>query len=146
MPFAGPAGRVLDRALVELGLSRDDLYITNAVKHFKWTPKGKRRIHETPRASEIRACRPWLEAELAAIAPRLIVCLGSIAVRSLLGPEVRLLANRGRVIESDWGPCLLTVHPSSILRISGEAEREAAYTAFTTDLRRGLVFLDRATV
>ena len=145
-PFVGPAGHVLDRALADLGVARSDLYVTNAVKHFKWIPKGKRRIHQTPRASEIRACHAWLEAEVEAITPKLIVCLGSVAVQSLLGPKTKLLVNRGKVIESDFGPCLITVHPSSILRVDSPSDREAAYEAFVADLQKGLTFLQRAAV
>ena len=140
-PFVGPAGGVLDRAIEDLGLVRGDIYVTNAVKHFKWTPKGKRRIHQTPRASEVRACRPWLEAEVDAIRPDLVVCLGATAVASVLGPDVRVLRDRGKVIESEFGACLVTIHPSALLRVDGEAEREAGYKAFLSDLRRGLDYL-----
>jgi DNA polymerase len=143
-PFVGPAGAVLDRALDVVGIARDSVYMTNAVKHFKWRPAGKRRIHETPRASEIRACQPWLEAELEAVQPRLIVCLGATAVRSLLGPTVRVLASRGRVLESALGPCLVTVHPSSILRVEDPAQGEPAFQAFVADLRRGVEFVKSA--
>jgi uracil-DNA glycosylase len=145
-PFIGPAGRILDKALSDLGIARGDVYVTNAVKHFKWVPKGKRRIHQTPRVGEIRACKPWLEAEIDILKPELIVCLGSIAVQSLLGPKIKLLANRGTVVESSYGPCLLAVHPSVILRIEDTYEREAAYSAFITDLMGGLDFLARAQV
>src|SRR3954451_4931366 len=114
-PFVGPAGGVLDRALAQAGITRDRVYVTNAVKHFKWTPKGKRRIHETPRASEMRACRPWLEAEVDAVKPRLLVCLGSVAVASVLGAGYKVLSQRGQVFEGPLGPAMITVHPSSIL-------------------------------
>jgi DNA polymerase len=140
----GPAGKVLDRAIEDLGLARGDIYVTNAVKHFRWTPKGKRRIHQTPRASEIRACLPWLEAELDAIRPQLVVCLGSVAVQSLLGPATKLLANRGRIIETAYGPCLLTVHPSSVLRVEETGDRQEAYGAFLADLRHGVEFLGKS--
>jgi len=143
-PFVGPAGRMLDRALEDLGLDRDKVYVTNAVKHFKWTPKGKRRIHETPRASEVRACFPWLEAEIEAAKPRLIVCLGAIAVQAVIGPSVKVMTDRGRVVESAFGPCLVTVHPSSLLRVQEPEDREAAYAAFVNDLKQGLAFLERA--
>jgi len=139
-PFVGPAGGVLDRALEAAGLARGDIYLTNAVKHFKWTPRGKRRIHETPRASEIRACKPWLEAEIRAVTPELTIALGATAVASLLGPGVRVLANRGHVLDSDYGPCLVTVHPSSILRADDDA-REAAMAAFVADLGQAAAFL-----
>jgi DNA polymerase len=143
-PFVGPAGAVLDRALEVVGLPRNAVYLTNAVKHFKWRPAGKRRIHETPRAGEMRACLPWLEAELEAVKPRLVVCLGATAVRSLLGPAVKVLASRGRVLESNMGPCLVTVHPSSILRVEDPAQREPAFLAFVADLRRGVEFVSTA--
>lgn len=144
LPFVGPAGGVLEKALIEAGITRGDTYVTNAVKHFRWKPAGKRRIHETPRASDIRACQPWLEAELDAIEPSLIVLMGSVAVRSLLGPDVRVLANRGHVIESAYGPCLVTVHPSSILRVEEPSQREPAFEAFVEDLKLGVVYLARA--
>jgi DNA polymerase len=118
--------------------------MTNAVKHFKWQPRGKRRIHQTPRASEVRACRPWLEAELDAVGPRLIVALGATAVLSLLDPEVKVMKDRGRIVESAYGPCLVTVHPSSLLRVEDAAEREAAYDLFVQDLRAGLAFIERS--
>jgi DNA polymerase len=141
VPFVGPAGAVLDRALTEIGLRREDVYMTNAVKHFKWRPAGRRRIHETPRASEGRACLPWLEAEAQALQPRLVVCLGATAVRSVLGPEIKVLANRGRVLEGRFGASLVTVHPSSVLRVAEPGEREAAFDAFVADLRRGAEFV-----
>jgi DNA polymerase len=143
-PFVGPAGKMLDRALEDLAIDRDRVYLTNAVKHFKWTPKGKRRIHETPRASEMRACRPWLEAEIEAVKPRLIVAMGAVAVGSLLYDTAKVMRDRGRVMESPYGPCLVTVHPSSLLRVEGDDERRAAYRLFVQDLRKGLHFLQRA--
>jgi uracil-DNA glycosylase len=143
VPFVGPAGRMLDEALATVGVDRGKVYITNAVKHFKWVPRGKRRIHETPRASEIRACKPWLESELDLIRPRLVVALGATAVGSLLGPTVRVLQRRGEVLESVYGPCLVTVHPSSLLRFEGEEERKQAYDAFVNDLKQGVEFLNR---
>jgi DNA polymerase len=142
-PFVGPAGRMLDRALVEIGMARDQVYLTNAVKHFKWEPKGKRRIHVEPAMSEVRACLPWLEAEIEAVEPGLIVCLGAVAVRALLGSAAKVMTDRGRVIESPYGPCLVTVHPSSLLRVEDSAERRAAYEAFLYDLRQGLTFRTR---
>ena len=135
--FVGPAGRMLDRALEDLGIPRDKLYLTNAVKHFKWVPKGKRRIHQTPRASEMRACRPWLEAEIDALRPKLIVALGATALGSLMGDQAKVMRDRGRIMESVYGPCLITVHPSSLLRVEGEDERRAAYNLFLQDLRKG---------
>jgi DNA polymerase len=143
-PFVGPAGKMLDRALEDLRIDRSLVYVTNAVKHFKWEPRGKRRIHQTPRASEMRACRPWLEAELEALSPRLIVALGATAVGSLLGDTARVMRDRGRVLESTYGPCLVTVHPSSLLRIEGEDEKRAAYGLFVGDLRKGVEYLQRA--
>ena len=139
-PFVGPAGGVLDRALVAADIDREHAYLTNAVKHFKWVPRGKRRIHETPRASEIRACLPWLEAEIEAVAPSVIVILGATAVRALLGPSARVLSNRGRVTETAYGPCLVTVHPSSVLRVEDESQRQAAFDAFVSDLRQAVTF------
>jgi DNA polymerase len=142
LPFVGPAGAVFDRALEAIGFDRTTAYVTNAVKHFKWSPRGKRRIHETPRASEIRACRPWVEAEIDAVRPSLIVPMGSTAVQSTLGPATKVLANRGRVLESDFGPCLITVHPSSILRVPDPEKQEPAFEAFVADLRKGIAYLE----
>jgi DNA polymerase len=143
-PFVGPAGRMLDRALETLSLNRRELYLTNAVKHFKWTPKGKQRIHQTPRASELRACHPWLQAELDAARPRLVVALGATAVEALLGAKVKVMKDRGKVLESNYGPCLVTVHPSSLLRVEDEEDRRAAFELFVRDLRYGLDFLKRS--
>jgi DNA polymerase len=144
LPFVGPACGVLERALKRVGLSREGDYLTNAIKHFKWAPGGKRRIHQTPRASEVRACRPWLEAEIEAVAPRLVIALGATAVSSVLGPEAKVLRDRGRAIESSYGSCLVTVHPSSLLRIEDETERRAAFELFVGDLQKGLQFLGQA--
>jgi uracil-DNA glycosylase len=143
-PFVGPAGGLLDKALERAEIERKDVYVTNAVKHFKWQPRGKRRIHQTPRAGEVRACLPWLEAEIDAVRPKLIACLGATAVSALLGDRARVTRDRRRVLESDYGPCLVTVHPSGLLRIENEAERDAAYQAFVQDLRHGLDYLQRA--
>jgi uracil-DNA glycosylase family protein len=135
-PFVGPAGQLLDRALAEAGLDRGALYITNAVKHFKWTPRGKRRIHEKPTAREVEACRPWFQTELDLVKPELVVALGATAAQSLLGPAVRVTKERGRVLDSPLGaPVLLTVHPSSLLRITDESERHEAMRRFVADLR-----------
>jgi len=142
-PFVGPAGGVLDRALALAGIERDNVYLTNAVKHFKWTPKGKRRIHETPRASEMRACRPWLEAEVEAVSPRLVVCLGSVAVSSVLGPGYKVLSQRGQVFEGPLGPSLITVHPSSILRVEDPDEKNAAFELFVMDLKKAAAWVER---
>jgi uracil-DNA glycosylase len=143
-PFVGPAGRMLDKALETLGLDRRQFYVTNAVKHFKWVPKGKQRIHQTPRASEVRACLPWFEAELEAVRPKMVVALGAVAVGALLGPEVKVMKQRGSVVESTYGPCLVTVHPSSLLRVEEPEERHAAFELFLRDLRNGLDFLKRS--
>jgi DNA polymerase len=143
-PFVGPAGGVLDRALALAGIARDKVYLTNAVKHFKWKPKGKRRIHETPRASEMRACRPWLEAEVDAVAPQLLVCLGSVAVSSVLGSGHKVLSQRGQVLESGLGPAMITVHPSSILRVEDPDEKNAAFELFVMDLKRAASWVEKA--
>src|SRR5919206_1186491 len=116
-PFVGPAGRMLDQALEEAGIDRKLAYVTNVVKHFKWTPRGKRRLHEKPNAREIAACRPWLEAELAVLKPEVLVCLGATAAQALLGREFRVSQQRGQFIQSPWARYVMaTVHPSSILR------------------------------
>jgi DNA polymerase len=135
-PFVGPAGRVLDEALAEVGIERDRVYVTNAVKHFKWKARGKRRIHDKPNAAEVAACRPWLEAELAAVRPRVLVVLGATAAQALLGRSFRVTAHRGEVIEgTELAPLVVaTVHPSSILRAPDAAAREAAQREFTADL------------
>jgi DNA polymerase len=134
-PFVGPAGQLLDRALAEAGIDRSVTYMTNAVKHFKWQARGKRRIHQKPNWSEIVACRPWLEAELAVVQPRVLVLLGATAAQSLLGREFRVTQNRRTLIESDLAEAVTaTIHPSAVLR--GEPERrEAEFAAFVEDLR-----------
>lgn len=135
-PFVGPAGQLLDRALKDAGIDREQVYVTNAVKHFKWTPRGKRRIHEKPRASEIAACHPWLIGELELVQPEAVVCLGATAAQSLLGTDFRVTRDRGKWIEAPPYPMILaTVHPSSILRARSESEREEQYQAFVIDLR-----------
>jgi DNA polymerase len=138
-PFVGPAGQLLDRALVASGIDRDRLYVTNAVKHFKWTPRGKRRLHQTPNQTEVVACRPWLEAELATLAPALVVALGATAGKALLGPAYKVTKQRGAVVDAvvgAWhGPVLGTVHPSAILRVADPARREAEFDEFVDDLR-----------
>jgi len=135
-PFVGPAGRVFDEGLAVAGIDRGAAFVTNAVKHFKWEARGKRRIHERPTTSEVLACQIWLELELAAIAPRLVVALGATAVRSLLGPGARVLRDRGQVLSSPDGvDVLVTVHPSSILRAPDDVARREAYDAFVADLR-----------
>jgi len=135
-PFVGPAGRVLDDALADAGIDRKQVYVTNAVKHFKWTPRGKRRIHQKPNAEETAACRPWLDAELAVVKPDVLVALGATAAQTLLGRGFRVTKERGVPVDSDLAPNVLaTVHPSSILRSRDEAERREAYDAFVADLK-----------
>lgn len=134
-PFVGPAGRVLREALEEAGLDVDAAYVTNAVKHFKWRPRGKRRLHQTPRVGEVVACRPWLEAELEATSPRAVIALGATAARSLFGPAVKVTKDRGRLLEG--GPAeiaAVTVHPSAVLRVRERDEREHAMAALVEDL------------
>jgi probable DNA metabolism protein len=136
-PFVGPAGQLLDRALAEAGIDRTQAYVTNAVKHFKWTPSGKRRLHKTPSPREVAACRPWLEAEMRIVKPKVLVCLGSTAAQSVLGPEVRVLRDRGEFRASDFcAQTFVTVHPSSLLRAPNEAARAEAYGLFVRDLKR----------
>jgi len=133
-PFVGPAGRVLDDALEQAGIDRNRVYLTNVVKHFKWRPRGKRRIHQKPNAEEIRACSPWLDGELAALKPRVLVCLGATAAQALLGREFRVSRQRGEFVESPLAERVLaTVHPSSILR-TDESERDAAMAELVRDL------------
>jgi DNA polymerase len=135
-PFVGPAGKLLDRALADAGISRADAYVTNVVKHFKWEPRGKRRIHKKPSAREVAACRPWLDTEIALVKPRAIVCLGATAAQALLGRAFRLTAHRGEFIPSPLAPLVLaTVHPSSILRAPDEEARHREMKLFTDDLR-----------
>ena len=135
-PFVGPAGKLLDRALAEAGIDRSAVYVTNVVKHFKWEPRGKRRIHKKPSAGEIAACRPWLDAEIALVKPRAIVCLGATAAQALLGRQFRVTAHRGEFVASPFAPLVLaTVHPSSILRAPDDETRHAELKAFTEDLR-----------
>jgi uracil-DNA glycosylase family protein len=135
-PFVGPAGEVLDRALVDAALPRAEVYVTNAVKHFKFVRTPKRRIHQTPNAAEIGACRPWLEAELAILRPRVLVCLGASASKALLGPDFRLTRDRGKFLESRWASKLLaTYHPSAVLRAEDEAGQQRIYGWIVADLK-----------
>jgi DNA polymerase len=135
-PFVGPAGRVLDKALEEVGIDRDLVYVTNVVKHFKWRPRGKRRIHQKPNLEEIRACQPWLNSELAVVKPRVLVCLGSTAAQALLGRQFRVTRERGLFVESSLAPRVTaTVHPSSILRAGEDEDRQLAMEEFVADLR-----------
>jgi len=136
-PFVGPAGRVLVDALEEAGIDRHRVYITNAVKHFKWKPLGKRRLHQKPNAAEINACRPWLDAEIAAVRPHLLVLLGATAAQALLGRDFRVSLQRGQLIERPGlAPVMATVHPSSILRAPDDETRELEMRAFVQDLKR----------
>jgi DNA polymerase len=136
-PFVGPAGKLFDRALEEVGIRRSEVYVTNAVKHFKFEERGKRRLHKKPRASEIKACRPWLEEEAARVHPEIIVCLGATAAQSILGNAFRLTKERGRFIEHPWAHRVTaTVHPSAILRAPDKEQRHLAYRAFVADLQR----------
>ena len=134
-PFVGPAGAVLDKALADAGLQRDELYVTNAVKHFKWELRGKRRLHKTPAQQEIEACRQWLDREFEAIAPDLIICLGGTASRAVTGRAVKLAEMRGKIIAREGAPALLlTVHPSYVLRVPSQS-RDEVYEQFVRDLK-----------
>ncbi len=137
-PFVGPAGRILDKALAEVGLSRDDVYMTNAVKHFKWTAKGKRRIHQRPSAREVAACHQWLEGELAAVDPSVIVVLGATAGQALFGSKFRVGAARDQVLDLDGRAVVATIHPSAVLRVQEPADRDEQYAGLVADLRRAV--------
>jgi uracil-DNA glycosylase len=137
-PFMGPAGKLLDQALADAGIDRSEVYVTNVVKHFRWTPaeRGKRRIHKKPRAFEIQACRPWLDAELEIVKPKIVVCLGASAAQALLGKEFRVSRERGKAIKSDLAALIIaTVHPSSILRARDDALRQEQLKQFVDDLK-----------
>ena len=137
-PFVGPAGKLLEKALEAAGINRNETYVTNVVKHFKWAAdeRGKRRIHKKPVSVEIRACRPWIEAELRVVRPRILVCLGATAAQALLGKEIRVSEKRGQLIESSLAPfATATVHPSSILRAPDERSRQAQMEEFVRDLK-----------
>jgi uracil-DNA glycosylase family protein len=134
-PFVGPASHVFDRTLEEAGIDRKQTYVTNAVKHFRYEERGKRRIHQRPSAVHIRACRPWLDAELAAVRPRVLVCLGAVAAQALLGSKIRVTKDRGKPLESELAPIVLvTIHPSAILRERDEPSRGQAFRAFVAEL------------
>ena len=136
-PFVGPAGRLLDRCLAEAGIEREQTYLTNAVKHFKWVPRGARRIHSKPNSIEIAACFPWLEAELAAVKPKILVALGATAAQTLFGKAFRVTRDRGRPVASHWAPyALATVHPSSLLRAPDEETRRRDTARFIEDLKQ----------
>ena len=135
-PFVGPAGRVLDEALDAAGIDRSKVYVTNVVKHFKWTAQGKRRIHKKPNAEEIAACTPWLQAELESVQPRMLICLGATAAQALLGRTFRVTKDRGRLVESPLAPMVMaTVHPSSILRAADDESRRVEMKRFVEDLQ-----------
>jgi uracil-DNA glycosylase len=135
-PFVGPAGRLLEKALEEAGIERRRVYVTNAVKHFRWTRRGKRRLHEKPNATQIRACRPWLDAEIEVVRPGIVVLMGATAAQAVMGPAFRVSKDRGRVMPSPLGvPVLATVHPSSILRATDDESRDVALASFIADLK-----------
>ena len=145
-PFVGPAGRLLDRALEEAGIDRTLVYVTNAVKHFKWKPRGKKRLHQKPNAAEIEACRPWLDAELAVVRPSIIVCLGATAAQALLGRDFRVSTQRGQFFQPPGMPVITaTVHPSSILRAPDEEARHLEMAAFVADLKKVAAHLQHRT-
>lgn len=136
-PFVGPAGNLFDRALEEVGIDRSQVYVTNVVKHFKWEPRGKRRIHKKPNAVEITACRPWLDAEIRVVKPRAIVCLGATAAQAVIGPKFKVSTQRGELVESPLAPLVsATVHPSSILRAPTDEARHAETERFIEDLKK----------
>jgi DNA polymerase len=136
-PFVGPAGQVLNEALLAAGIPRDEVYVTNAVKHFKWEPRGKKRIHSKPALGEVKACRPWLETELAIVKPQVIVCLGATAAQSLMGPAFRITRDHGLFFPAEWAPWLTaTLHPSAILRMPDREKREEARAQLLDDLRK----------
>jgi DNA polymerase len=140
-PFVGPAGKILDRALADAGLDRSRAYVTNAVKHFKFEPRGKRRLHKKPNVGEIRACAPWLEGELALVSPKIVVMLGASAAQAMLGRSAPVMKQRGRVLDLPGGQHgLVTVHPSYLLRLQGQDERHEAYQDFVNDLRLAVRF------
>jgi DNA polymerase len=135
-PFVGPAGRLLDKALADAGIARTSVYVTHVVKHFKWEPRGKRRIHKKPGAREIAACRPWLDTEIALVKPRAIICLGATAAQALLGKAFKVTEHRGEFVESPLAPIVLaTVHPSALLRAPDEQTRHRETARFVDDLR-----------
>jgi uracil-DNA glycosylase family protein len=134
-PFVGPAGQLLDKCLETAGIDRREVYVTNAVKHFKWEPRGKIRLHKKPNSLEIAACRPWLEVELEAVQPQLVVCLGATAAQDLLGSQFRLTRHRGEVFPTKYGPVTATIHPSAILRMPEPEAKEAEIASLVADLK-----------
>lgn len=136
IPFVGPAGKLLDKALADAGIAREEVYVTNTVKHFKWEPLGKRRLHKKPSPREIAACRPWLEAELALVEPEIVICLGATSSQALFGPQFRVTRQRGQMLPSPFSQrTMATVHPSSILRARDSETRHHEYKRFVEDLR-----------
>jgi DNA polymerase len=136
LPFVGPAGRLLDRALEAAGVERERLYVTNAVKHFKWQARGKRRLHKTPAQREIDACRQWLEEEVRSVKPKVIVALGATAAKAIIGPQFKVSVQRGRFVESELAPYVFaTFHPSALVRLQDEEEKESAFRQLVKDLR-----------
>jgi DNA polymerase len=135
-PFVGPAGRILDQALADAGVKRDDVYLTNAVKHFKWTARGKRRIHQRPAAGEIAACKQWLSAELATVDPAVVVALGATAGQALFGSRFRVGTARGQILDLEGRGVIATIHPSAVLRVREPADRDEQYAGLVADLRR----------
>lgn len=141
-PFVGPAGKLLDVCMMEAGISREQAYVTNIVKHFKWVQRGKRRIHDKPNAMEITACKPWLEAEMEAVHPKLVIALGATAAQGLLGRKFRVTRQRGEIIKVEkYPPILATVHPSSLLRQATSEDRHRETHLFITDLKKGAEFV-----
>jgi len=135
-PFVGPAGRLLDKALVEARISRDEVYITNAVKHFRWIQRGKRRLHQKPLIRQVVACKPWLEAEIQAVRPKVVVCLGATAAQSMVGRTVRIMQERGTFLDGDSGAAIfITIHPSSIYRLREKDEQEQEYRRFVGEMK-----------
>lgn len=147
IPFVGPAGQLLQRALSEAGIERSQVYVTNAVKHFRFDQRGKRRIHASPQVSHIKACKPWLEAEVAQVGPKLIVALGATAGKAMMGIDFKITQQRGQRLTASFGaqdvPLVATVHPSAVLRTTEGAERDEAYAGLVADLRTALAELDR---
>jgi len=136
-PFVGPAGRLVDKALAEARISRQQVYVTNAVKHFKWIWRGKRRLHQKPAIRQVVACKPWLEAEIEVVRPKIVVCMGATAAQSVLGKSVRVTKERGKFIESDSGPvAFITIHPSAIYRQREKDEQEKEYRRFVSEMKQ----------
>jgi uracil-DNA glycosylase family protein len=135
-PFVGPAGRILDRALEEARISRDEVYVTNAVKHFKWIWRGKRRLHQKPSVRQVMACRPWLEAEIEAVQPQILVCMGGTAAQSVMGKSIPVMKERGKFLDSSLGKlAFVTIHPSAILRQRDQDERDEEFQRFAAEMK-----------